>query len=251
MLGNIDFTKILFLDIECVSTERHIDNVSEKRLQELWAKKAKSIGALAKDMDEQSDEYAEALAFSYRDKAAIYAEYGKIICISVGMMVREDGELKIRLKSFADHDEKQLLTDFSALLRKFDPNKNYICGHNIKEFDVPYMCRRMVVHQLPLPPMLDIYGKKPWDIAYFLDTMLLWKFGDFKSFTSLNTLTALFGIPSPKDDIDGSQVGTVYWDEDDLDRISTYCMKDVLATAQVMLYYEHLPLLTEAQILYV
>ena len=253
LVGNIDFTKILFLDIECVSTESHLAH-NDERIQTLWYKKAKGLGALPKDIAEDSEEMQDAVAQSYRDKAAIYAEFGKIICISVGFCTYDAaGKLKIRLKSFADHDERVVLRQFSELLDKHfnNPNVHFLCGHNIKEFDIPYICRRMIVHQLPLPGMLNLHGKKPWDVNYFLDTMQLWKFGDFKSFTSLNLLTALFGIPSPKDDIDGSQVGTTYWDENDLPRIAVYCQKDVLAVAQVLLYMQAKPILTDDDVVYI
>jgi predicted PolB exonuclease-like 3'-5' exonuclease len=110
------------------------------------------------------------------------------------------------------------------------------------------MCRRMVVNQLPLPKMLDIAGKKPWETKHLLDTMELWKFGDRKSYTSLKVLAAVLGFPSPKDDIDGSEVGRVFWQEDDLDRIAHYCEKDVLATAQLFFRYQRKPLLEEDQV---
>jgi 3'-5' exonuclease len=253
MLGNLDLTKILFLDIECVSEKAHFDELDE-RLQYLWHRKAKSLGALPKEVEEDSPEYQTALANSYREKAAIYAEFGKIICISVGVIAREkDTPMTIRLKSFADHDEKVVLEQFSSLINKSfsDPSRHSLCGHNIKEFDIPYICRRLMKHQMPLPNMLNLHGKKPWDTNYFIDTLVLWKFGDFKSFTSLSLLCAIFDIPTPKDDIDGSQVGRVYWDDDDLPRISVYCQKDVLAVAQVLLYLQQMPLLAEEAVIIV
>jgi 3'-5' exonuclease len=253
MLGNLDLTKILFLDIECVSEKAHFDEL-DKPLQYLWHRKAKSLGVLPKDVEEDSPEYQTALANSYREKAAIYAEFGKIICISVGVIAREkDTPMTIRLKSFADHDEKVVLEQFSSLINKSfsDPSRHSLCGHNIKEFDIPYICRRLMKHQMPLPNMLNLHGKKPWDTNYFIDTLVLWKFGDFKSFTSLSLLCAIFDIPTPKDDIDGSQVGRVYWDDDDLPRISVYCQKDVLAVAQVLLYLQQMPLLADDAVIIV
>ncbi len=191
---------------------------------------------------------------TYTERAGIYAEFGKIVCISVGAVFRDkDKKLKIRLKSFADANERHLLHEFSKLL--FDhynnPHKHFICGHNIREFDIPYICRRMVVNQLPLPGMLQIAGKKPWETKYFLDTMELWKFGDYKSYTSLKLLAAILDFPSPKDDIDGSNVGRVYWEDKDLERISLYCEKDVLATAQLFLRYQRKPLFEEEQVIHI
>ena len=117
----------------------------------------------------------------------------------------------------------------------FDPKKYFICGHNIKEFDIPYICRRMLVQYMPLPKLFEIHGKKPWELEYFIDTLNLWRFGDYKAYTSLKLLCGIFGIPTPKDDIDGSEVGKTYWEMDDLQRIEVYCRKDVVATARVML----------------
>jgi DNA polymerase elongation subunit (family B) len=199
-------------------------------------------------------EYDE-LADTFNDKAGIYAEFGKIICISVGFLTKStDGSAPImRLKSYANHIEKNLLEDFSELLNKYfnNPDKFAICGHNIKEFDVPYICRRMLINQLPFPKLFDIAGKKPWETKHLLDTLEMWKFGDNKNYTSLKLLTALFEIPSPKDDIDGSDVARVYWEDRDLDRIAVYCEKDVLATAQLYLRFKRLPLLKSEQIVIV
>lgn len=246
MLKNLDIANVLFLDIETVSGEAQFENIN-KDMQALWGHKAQALNR--RESSEPLDE--EKIAETYKDKAAIYAEFGKIVCISVGVVHRDkDKVLRIRLKSFASHDEKELLVGFSEMLNQYynNVNKFYICGHNIKEFDVPYMCRRMVVNSLEFPKMLDIVGKKPWETNHLLDTMTLWKFGDYKSYTSLKLLAATLGFPSPKDDIDGSEVGRVFWEENDLDRIAHYCEKDVLATAQLLLRYQLAPLLTEDQI---
>ncbi len=247
MIESIDIANILFLDIECVSAQPSYDEL-EETFQELWAIKSKGIARR-----EVSGEEVEAL---YPEKAAIYAEFGKIICISVGIVVRDaDQTLKVRLKSFSHLDEKQLLKDFCNLLNQHykDPKtdktgKHYLCGHNIKEFDIPYICRRLVIHQLEFPALLQIHGKKPWQVEFLLDTMELWKFGDNKAYTSLKLLAAVLGFPSPKDDIDGSDVGRVYWEEQDVDRISLYCEKDVLATVQLFLRFRRMPILTSEQV---
>ena len=242
MIESIDIANILFLDIECVSAHSSYDDLDET-FQELWAIKSKNV--LRREVSGEEIEQA------YQDKAAIYAEFGKIICISVGIVVRDaDQSLKVRLKSFSHLDEKQLLKDFCNLLNQHykDPNKHYLCGHNIKEFDIPYICRRLVIHQLDFPALLQVTGKKPWEIKYLLDTMELWKFGDVKAYTSLKLLAAVLGFPSPKDDIDGSDVGRVYWEEQDIDRISLYCEKDVLATVQLFLRFRRMPILTPEQV---
>ncbi len=248
MVEQIDITKVLFLDIETVSGQPRLADLDET-MQHLWAHKAP--GALRRYGEELTD---EELSTSYPDKAGIFAEFGKIVCISVGAVYRDrDKQLKIRLKSFADRDEATLLKDFNEMLHQYygDPNKFFICGHNIKEFDVPYMCRRIVVNQLSMPALLDISGKKPWETKHLVDTMELWKFGDRKAYVSLKLLAAILGFPSPKDDIDGGDVGRVFWEEDDVERIAVYCEKDVLATAQLFLRYQRKPLFVEEQVCYV
>lgn len=240
---------ILFLDIETVSGKISYTELDDT-FKKLWKLKARSV--LRKFDEEITEEEAET---TYSDRAGIFAEFGKIVCISVGIVYRkkEDKKLAIRLKSFADDDESKLLKDFSELLNQHysSPLKHNICGHNIREFDVPYMCRRLIINQLPLPALLDIAGKKPWETKHLVDTLEFWKFGDYKNYTSLKLLAAVFGIPSPKDDIDGSEVGGVYWNEKDLPRIATYCEKDVLATAQLYLKYNLMPLFEEENVLFV
>jgi uncharacterized protein YprB with RNaseH-like and TPR domain len=245
MVASIDIASVLFLDIETVSGQATYEDLPEV-VQELWAHKAKTV---TRNYDTELEE--DVLAQTYQDRAAIFAEFGKIVCISVGVVHRDsDRQLRIRLKSFASTNEREVLQGFSELLQQYynDPLRQYLCGHNIKEFDVPYVCRRLVVNQMPFPKMLDISGKKPWETKHLLDTMELWKFGDRKSFSSLKLLAATLGFPSPKDDIDGSQVGRVFWEEQDVDRIAHYCEKDVLATAQLFLRYQLKPLLTPEQV---
>lgn len=231
MLEGIPPDQILFLDIETVSQEANAIELPEAIL-ELWSHKARLVSHVP--IDEWEVEQAVEL---YQGKAGIYAEFGKIIVISVAFIKYTDGKPILRLKSFADPEERIVLEDFSALLSAYfnNPERQYLCGHNIKEFDVPYLCRRMIVNGLKLPAMLDLTGKKPWETKYLLDTMELWKFGDYKHYTSLNLLAQIMGIPSPKDDIDGSDVSRVFWEEGDLDRIVTYCEKDVVTVAQLFL----------------
>ena len=249
MIEMVDIAHVLFLDIECVCGKPKFEDLRDD-LKALWGIKARSV--LRKSADEIEPEEIEA---SYSDKAAIFAEFGKIVCISVGIVVRDPKtqELSVRLKSFASKDEKELLQDFVTLIDQYynNPHKHFLCGHNIKEFDIPYICRRMVIHQMALPPMLNLSGKKPWETKHLLDTMELWKFGDRKNFTSLKLLAAILDFPSPKDDIDGSEVGRVFWEEDDLPRISLYCEKDVLATIQLFLRYKRMPILTDEQVIHV
>ena len=227
---------ILFLDIETVSVAKSFDDLDDS-FQELWERKSRYW---------IKDEEKESAADLYRDKAGIYSEFAKIVCISVGYI---GADYKMRLKSFYDDDEKVVLMQFSGLLLNYynNPLKHKLCGHNIKEFDIPFICRRLIINNMPIPPILNVSGKKPWETKHLLDTMELWKFGDYKNYTSLNLLANVFGIKSPKDDIDGSQVGRVYWEEGDLERIKVYCEKDVKTVAQVYLRISGLPLLADEE----
>lgn len=224
ILKNLNPENIIFLDIETVSSVRDYDALPED-WQHLWDRKAKS---LAKQDESPAEIY---------ERAGIYAEFGRIICIGVGVLRGYNDEYKLRVKAISGDDEKQVLEDFANLLRtRFMGNQFVLCAHNGKEFDFPYIARRMMVHGIKLPQQLDFAGKKPWEVPH-IDTMELWKFGDFKNFTSLNLLAHLFGIPTPKDDIDGSQVGAVYWQDNDLQRIATYCKKDVITLARLLLKF--------------
>jgi 3'-5' exonuclease len=228
MLDNIRVEDVLFLDIETVPAVSSWD-ILDPAMQTLWEKKSKQFRT------------PEQNAGDVYERAGIYSEFGKIICISVGL-IKEKDPFCFRLKSFYGKDEKILLSDFSAMLSKFSKSNRdaLLCAHNGKEFDFPYIARRMIINRLVIPDILDNAGKKPWEIKH-LDTMDLWKFGDYKNYTSLDLLTSILGIPTPKDDIDGSMVAGVYYKENDLERIVRYCEKDVLAIAQVLLRFMNLP----------
>ena len=173
------------------------------------------------------------------------AEFGKIICISVGYFVERDGNKELRITSFFNDDEKEVLLEFKNLLdNHFNKKAHILCAHNGKEFDFPYIARRMVVNEIAIPKQLNLFGKKPWEIPH-LDTMELWKFGDYKHYTSLKLLTHILNVPSPKQDIDGSEVGKVYYKEKDLKRIVEYCERDTVAVAQLLLRFNNLPLLND------
>ncbi len=233
MLYIPDLSKIIFIDIETVPVVYNYNDLNE-RGQYLWNKKTRFI----QEREEKSPE-------EIYERAGIYSEFAKVACISIGLIAQKNGEQQIRLKSFANEDEKVLLHEFiNFITTKFDENSNLFCAHNGKEFDYPFMARRILINGLKLPNMLNTAGKKPWEIRH-LDTMELWKFGDYKHYTSLELLTYVFDIPTPKDDIDGSQVAKVFYEEKDLDRIVVYCEKDVIATIQLFLRYQGLPLIDD------
>jgi DNA polymerase elongation subunit (family B) len=235
MLENVRIEDVMFLDIETVPESYSFEKL-DPVMQHLWEKKSRQFRT-----PEQTPE-------EVYERAGIYSEFGKIICISAGV-IREKNPYHFRLKSFFGIDEKNLLTDFAAMLTKFSKGKKdaVLCAHNGKEFDFPYIARRMIINRVPLPEILNNAGKKPWEVK-LLDTMDLWKFGDYKNYTSLDLLTSVLGIPTPKDDIDGSQVAGIFYTEGDIERIVRYCEKDVLAIARVLLRFINLPEISEDMI---
>ena len=238
MVNKIDLSKILFLDIETVPLVYCHKDLDEKS-QELWNKKTTFL--------QQRENLGPDEIY---DKAGIYAEFGKIVCISVGFVNNASTGRQIRMKSFHHEDEETLLLQFKRLLEEhYNSPHSVLCGHNAKEFDFPYICRRMLIHGITLPGVLNIAGKKPWEIAH-LDTMELWKFGDFKAYTSLALLCHVFRIPTPKDDISGADVARVYYEENDLERIKVYCEKDVVALIQLFLRMTGNDLVSEGEIHY-
>jgi 3'-5' exonuclease len=219
--------EILFIDIETAASTSNFQEL-EPRLQAEWFLKHRIAG----------DQSSSAEAW-YSEKAGVYAEFGKVVCIGLGYFLYdpENQRLQFRTKSLAQEEENDTLWEFRELLEK----RNWtLCAHNGKEFDYPYLCRRMLINQIPLPNVLQMAGKKPWEIRH-LDTMELWKFGDYKHYTRLDLLAALFGIPSPKQDIDGSKVNETYYRKDGLNIIRSYCLRDVEVTARIYLSYQGLP----------
>ena len=232
---SVKLNDILFLDIETVPEKEQWNELS-KETQELFEKKTHY---------QRKEEHT---AEEFYERAGIWAEFGKIICISVGYFVEVQNKKQLRLTSFFGDDEHQILTDFKVLLETYFTKKSHVlCAHNGKEFDFPFITRRMIIHQIELPHKLNLFGKKPWEVPH-LDTLEMWKFGDYKQYTSLKLLTAILGIPSPKDDIDGSEVANVYYKEKNIQRIVTYCEKDIIAVAQILLRFNNQELLKEKDI---
>ncbi len=209
-----------------------------------------ALSAVGRELYALKTEYqrkGEVSPEEFYERAGIWAEFGKIICISAGYFQGSGDQIKFRVRSFLGA-ESQLLEEFKELLEThFNGPRHLLCAHNGKEFDFPYIARRMIIHGIALPPKLSLFGKKPWEVPH-LDTMELWKFGDFKHYTSLKLMAHVLGIPSPKEDIDGSMVRDVYYEEKDLERITHYCERDVITVAQVFLRFRNEELLTEGQI---
>ncbi len=241
MLDNIHIPNILFFDIETVPMAPNFEKLSEK-YQMLWKYKTDRF----KPEEETDIDY-------FFKKAGVYAEFGKIICISAGYFRRpkeEEDEMTFRVTSFYGDEEQTLLQQFFQVLTNYFniPSRSFICGHNIREFDIPFLCRRAIIHQLPIPKLIDVHALKPWELP-FIDTMRLWKFGDYKNFTSLDLLTTLLDIPSPKSDMQGSEVAKVYYEDNDIERIKDYCQRDVIALANVLLKFKNKDLLKPEQII--
>jgi len=225
---------IIFLDIETIAAVEKHEQLPD-RFKTQWARKA----SFFKRNENQTD------GDLFEERAGIYAEFGMIIVIAIGKFVdSEDGKMAFKTKTFAGHDEKKLLEEFKSVIEKTDPTKTKLCAHNGKEFDFPYISRRMLVNGVTLPALLNLSGTKKWEVPH-LDTMEMWKFGDYKHYTSLDLLLALFDIPSSKGQMDGSMVNEVYYREKDLPKITEYCIADVLAIGQLYLKMKGVPLTDE------
>jgi 3'-5' exonuclease len=236
MINKLALENILFLDIETVPEQPVFSSLNDAK-KELW---------------EQKSQYqrGEISAEDFYERAGIWAEFGKIICISVGYFTFQGDIRQFRVTSFYG-DEVKILKDFKNLLiAHFSHAKHLLCAHNGKEFDFPYIARRMIINHIELPYKLNLFGKKPWEVPH-LDTLEMWKFGDYKNYTSLKLLTNVLGIPSPKDDIDGSQVYRIFYEENGLDRIITYCEKDTVAVAQVFLRLRGDSILQDNEIIHI
>lgn len=234
MIEKIVLPNILFLDIETVPQQELFSELAEDT-QALFAEKTEY-----QRKDDISPE-------EFYERAGIWAEFGKVICISVGYFSIKDAKRQFRTKSIVG-DEKEILQNFNKLISNHFSNPAFVfCGHNIKEFDIPYLCRRMLINGVNIPEKLQLFGRKPWEIPH-LDTLELWKFGDYKHYTSLKLLTHVLGIPSPKEDIDGSEVRNVYYNEKNVDRIAKYCERDVVAVAQVLLRLRNEAILSDDEI---
>jgi predicted PolB exonuclease-like 3'-5' exonuclease len=236
MNTKINFENILFLDIETVPEVENFEDLPKDK-QELFALKT------------QYQRKDEVTPEAFYDRAGIWAEFGKIVCISVGYFTNFNTANRIfRVTSYYG-EEEHILNNFKKLLdTHYNKPQHILCGHNGKEFDFPYIARRMIINNIALPDKLNLFGKKPWEIAH-IDTMELWKFGDYKHFTSLKLLTSILGIATPKDDIDGSEVAEVFYKEKNIKRIAAYCEKDTIAVAQVLLRFNNEPLLEAPNII--
>lgn len=240
MLSHINLYNLIFIDIETVPTHPSYNGLSDT-MKELWAVKHATL----KTNNETPEE-------GYLKRAGVYAEFAKVICICAGFLYldKDKKQKLLRLKTFSGHDEKELLHDFCKTIQHSfnDAERFHFCGHNIREFDVPFLCRRMLVNKVELPALFDMSGRRPWEMQD-VDTLQLWKFGDYKSYTSLKLLAEILDIPTPKNDIEGKDVCRVYYEEKGLDRIAEYCRKDVVTVARLLLRFKGDPeLLNDSQV---
>ena len=239
MITKIPLENFLIIDIETVSEKKDYHSLA-KEWQHLWQEKVNR--SLPENVT--VDEY-------YPQRAGVMAEFAKVVCISLGYFKKEKGVYQFRVKSIFSEDEKNLLVNFILTLNQLEAVHNHwnFTGHNIKEFDIPFLCRRLLINGLNIPAYLDFQNMKPWE-TNMVDTFQYWRFGDYKNYTSLKLLAASLNVSSPKDDIDGSMVGHVYWHENDLQRIATYCQKDIVTVANIILRFKNLPLLTDDQVIF-
>jgi 3'-5' exonuclease len=224
MITQIDLKKVLVLDLETVPQYASFSDVPTQTA-DLWTAKS-SMNRLGESAD------------AFYQRAGIWAEFGKVICVSIGLFHQHDSKWALRVKSFYGDDEYQVLEQTAQL---FERQPNFVlCAHNGKEFDYPYLARRMMINCIPLPPQLQLSGKRSWEIPH-LDTLELWKFGDYKHYTSLELLASILKIEGSKDDLRGSDVGEAYWERHELNRIRNYCQKDVITTSQLLMRFKNLP----------
>jgi len=240
MIAKMPLENFLIIDIETVSGKKNFEELDDY-WKNLWEEKVQRY----LPNDTSLDEY-------YPDRAGVMAEFAKIVCISMGYFKKEKGVYQLRVKSIFGHNEKELLQRFLNTVNQMEQihTKWSFTGHNIKEFDIPFLCRRLLINDLAIPFYLDFQNMKPWE-TNMVDTFQFWRFGDFKNYTSLKLLAAALNVPSPKDDIDGSLVGHVYWHQNDLERIAVYCQKDVATVANIILRFKNLPILSENQVIFV
>lgn len=243
IMQTLALNQLLIIDIETVSQYPGFECMDDSWKQ-LWQEKVMKIlpaGVSAAEF--------------YLQRAGVMAEFAKIICISVGWLKQDESGVDMFLRSFFGNDEHELLSKFIVAMNERNEGLNDWCfvGHNIKEFDIPFICRRLLVHGLPIPNYLDFQNKKPWE-TNLIDTFQYWRFGDYKNYTSLKLLSAVLQVPSSKEDIDGSMVGALYWASDPVEqqnnvhRIVAYCQQDVVATGNILLRFKGMSLLNQQQI---
>jgi 3'-5' exonuclease len=239
MIARMPLENFLVIDIETVSANQNFNSLSLE-WQHLWEEKVKR----SVPEDTSPEEY-------YPQRAGVMAEFAKVVCISLGYFKKEAGGHQFRVKSIFNHDEKELLLNFITTINQLEAANNHwsFTGHNIKEFDIPFLCRRLLINNIAIPPYLDFQNMKPWE-TNMVDTFQYWRFGDYKNYTSLKLLAASLNVPSPKDDIDGSMVGRVYWEENNLQRIAVYCQKDIVTVANIILRFKNLSLLKEEEVVF-
>ncbi len=231
----------LFIDIETASGQKDFALLSNK-MQALWLRKAKSL----------PNPLSVSLEDLYFERAALYAEFGKIICIGMGFLYQDKEKgICFKVKTIAGDNEEELLSRFISFINDTYKNKELsLVAHNGKEFDFPYLCRRMLVHSLEIPKQLQLQGKKPWEVVH-LDTMELWKFGDRKAYTSLELLTEILGIGEAKSNLSGDKVNETYYKEGNLMVIEEYCKEDVVLVAQLFLRFNFQKKIEPSNIFYI
>jgi predicted PolB exonuclease-like 3'-5' exonuclease len=229
---NIPITKILFLDIETVGISKDY-NSCEIEHPEIALQYLKYFDWFQKRFpeDEVLTKRPELANFMFRRRSALVPEFAKIVCVSVSF-VTDKGEIKSQ--TFSGDDEKQVLLDSQTLLERCGKLGFYLCGHNLKNFDIPMLAKRMVINGLLPPSILPSYDTKPWEIKA-IDTKEIWQFGSYTSIGSLDLMCTCMDIPSPKEgEITGEKVHDAYWIDGKLKEIAEYCERDVKVLVDVI-----------------
>lgn len=233
-----NFKNILFIDIETASGVNTYTTLTEN-MQKLWLRKARSLmNPLQKPLEDL-----------YFERAALFPEFGRIISIGMGFLFyNKNKELSLKVKTISNKNEKDLLLEFNQFIESTYPSKELsLVAHNGKEFDFPYLCKRMLVHQLVIPKALQLQGKKPWEVVH-QDTIEWWRFGDKKGYVSLELLAEIMGIGNVKTDLSGDKVNYTFYIEKDLEKIKKYCAEDVITLAQLFLRFNFIDYIQEKNI---
>jgi len=225
-----ELTGMLFFDLETASEHKNLEELREAKpkMADLWAKRSDYLRSRwPEDNADKTD------AELYDDKAALVPEFNRIVCVSFGRLTWEGLAPSMVIKSYYGSDEISILDGIENVASKFTKYK--MTGHNIKRFDIPVMCKRLLINGYKLPPYLQVHNKKPWEMP-FVDTSDAWSFGAWQEgFASLELIMTSLGLDSPKDDIRGEEVSGVFWENQEYTRIAKYCEKDVYSLAQALL----------------
>lgn len=234
-----EVAKIVFFDLETASEYESLDQLAlnKPKMAELWSKRCEYLRSRFEENKDMTDEQL------YEAKAALTPEFARIVCATFGRVTFIGEDPNVIIKSYCSEHEDEVLDGIQKVFDKFASLK--FSGHNIKRFDIPMMCKRLLIHGRSLPKGLQIQNLKPWEMP-FIDTSEVWSFGAWQEgFVSLELLVTAIGLETPKGDIKGEDVSRVFWQDGDTHRIAEYCQRDVFAGIQALLKLSGLPVVEE------